>query len=77
MTAVNDTQKKITVHTPDVLNVNGTNIYVDDNGTVVGTEKRKDKKKLFARAGDKVRAQTPSEQNVDMADLIAQHKQYD
>ncbi len=77
MAAVNDTQKKVTVHTPDVLNVNGVNVYVDDNGTVIGTEKRKDKKKLFARAGDKVHTKTPQGQELDMADLIAQHKQYD
>jgi len=77
MAAVNDSQKKTTVHTPDVLNINGVNVYVDNDGTVIGREKRKDKKKLFARAGDKVRAQTPAAQNVDMAELVAQNKQYD
>jgi len=77
MAAVNDSQKKVIVNTPDVLNINGVNVYVDNDGTVVDQKKIKDKKKLFARAGDKVRAQTPSEQNVDMAKLVAQHKQYD
>lgn len=63
MAAVNDAQKKTTTHDLDVKVINGMNVYVDHNGNVVRTEKRKNKVKLFSAASKRVENLPPQNDN--------------
>lgn len=77
MAAVNDSQKKETLHDLDVKNINGQNVYVDHNGNVVRTEKRKDKVKLFASAKNKLNAMSGDNKKLSIEQMMAMQKQND
>ena len=61
--SVNDAQKKTTTHDLDVKVINGMNVYLDKDGNVVRTEKRKNKVKLFGDASKKVHNLQPQNDN--------------
>lgn len=77
MVAVNDSQKQVTVHTPSVDNINGTDVYTDTDGTVVYTERHKDKKKKFSAASDKLNAQMPASKSPNIFEMMMAQKQND
>ncbi len=52
--SANDSMKKSVVQDMEVLNINGENLYLDKDGNVVRRERR-DKKKLFSNAKEKVK----------------------
>ncbi len=76
MAASNDSGKKVTLHTQNVLNINGRDVYVDKDGTIARTEKTPGKKKKFAMANDKLRAQM-AKQDISLAQIMAAQKQND
>ncbi|MBD5400474.1 hypothetical protein HDR61_01865 [bacterium] len=71
MTAVNDSQKKVTVHDEDVRVINGMNVYVDRDGNVIRTERRDTKRKSFAAATDKLNAKMPDKKELSPAEIMA------
>lgn len=77
MAASNDSQKKITVQADDVRNINGMNVYLDRDGNIIRTEKRKEKKKSFAAATDKLNAQMTGDSVLSPAEILALQKQND
>lgn len=78
MTAANDAKKKTTVQADDVRNINGMNVYLDQDGNIIRTEKRKEKKKSFAAATDKLNAQMTRDSVLSPAEILAlQNKQND
>lgn len=73
MSAVNDTQKKTTVHEEEMVVINGRKMLLMPDGTLVPMKK----KHLFNRAAERLNEQVPAPQNhnVTMADMLAQKKQ--
>ncbi len=73
MSAVNDTQKKTTVHEEEMLVINGRKMLLMPDGTLVPMKK----KTLFNKAAQRLSEQAPAPQNnnVTMADILAQKKQ--
>lgn len=68
--AANDAQKTTTMHDLDVKVINGMNVYVDHNGNVVRTEKRKNKVKLFGDAAKRVEGLPPQSGNTPTPEQI-------
>lgn len=78
MSAVNDSMKKVTLHEPEVVVINGRDVYLDRDGTVIRSEKHIDKKKSFKAASDKLNAQMPEKKELTLAEMMAlQGKQND
>lgn len=78
MTAANDAKKKTTVHDLNVQVINGQNVYLDADGNIVRTEKRKDKNKSFAAATDKLNMQMTGGRGLSPAEVLAlQNRQND
>ncbi|GEM_PF-6461855 len=73
MSAVNDTQKKTTVHEEEMVVINGRKMLLMPDGTLVPMKK----KTLFNKATERLNEQAPAPQNnnVTMADMLAQKKQ--
>ena len=71
MTAVNDSQKKVTVHEPDVVVVNGMDVYLDKEGKVIRSEKHVSKRKSFKAATDKLNDRMPDEKEMALAQMMA------
>ncbi len=70
--SANDSMKKSVVQDMEVLKINGENLYLDKDGNVVRRERR-DKKKLFSNAKEKVK-----QKEIELAALrSAQLKQND
>lgn len=68
--STNSSMKKTQVQDMTVLNINGDDLYLDDDGNVVHKE-RKNKKKLFNDATNNIKQQ----QEAALANMLAQQKQ--
>lgn len=73
MSAVNDAQKKTTVHEEEMVVINGRKMLLMPDGTLVPMKK----KTLFNKATERLKEQAPASKNhnVTMADMFVQNKQ--